>query len=190
MLTSGSSSYEIEGEIWIKSEGADAAPGPDEGEAANPAEEGGARRDHEGEDTQPVNSTSELPGIVGTSVDTFEDGVKSSVKPPGEVVVLDNATSEDARLALPGSMAAGFTGDPGSSTLPWATRMAARAASRAASRTAHKVSSAQLAPELPELKRQVSSNMVVGIILQVRSPLIVSDCLPHHPAGAISLELP
>ena len=128
VLTSWSSSYEIEGEIWIKSEGADAAPGPDEGEAANPAEEGGARRDHEGEDTQPVNSTSELPGIVGTSVDTFEDGVKSSVKPPGEVVVLDNATSEDARLALPGSMAAGFTGDPGSSTLPWATRMAARAA--------------------------------------------------------------
>jgi hypothetical protein len=41
VLTSGSSSYEIEGEIWIKSEGADAAPGPDEGEAANPAEEGG-----------------------------------------------------------------------------------------------------------------------------------------------------
>jgi hypothetical protein len=39
-------------------------------------------------------------------------------------------------------------------------------------------------------KRQVSSNMVVGIILQVRSPLSSLDCLPHHPAGAISLELP
>ena len=163
VLTGGSSSYEIEGEIWIQSEGADAAPGPDEGEAANPAEEGGARRDQEGEDTLPVNSTSELPGIIGTSVDTFEDGVKSNVKLPGEVVVLDNATSEDARLSLPGSIAADIIGDPGSSTLPWTTRMATREATR----TAHRVSTAQLVPELP-LKRQVSSNMVVGIILQVR----------------------
>ena len=34
VLTSGGSSFEIEGEIWIEREGADAAPGPDEAEEA------------------------------------------------------------------------------------------------------------------------------------------------------------
>jgi hypothetical protein len=34
VLSSGGSSFEIEGEIWIEREGADAAPGPDEAEEA------------------------------------------------------------------------------------------------------------------------------------------------------------
>ena len=37
VLTSGGSSFEIEGEIWIEREGADAAPGPDEAEEAEEA---------------------------------------------------------------------------------------------------------------------------------------------------------
>ena len=37
VLTSGSSSFEIEGEIWIEREGADAAPGPDKAEEAEEA---------------------------------------------------------------------------------------------------------------------------------------------------------
>jgi hypothetical protein len=37
-----------------------------------------------------------------------------------------------------------------------------------------------LGKSAPKPKRQVSSNMVVGIILQVRSPSIFIDCLPHH----------
>ena len=270
VISSGGSSFEIEGEIWIEREGADAAPGPDEAEEAE--EEA---TDAEGEDADwqsedplrcarmrvlstalrptgrppcmqvlstarhvpcqsrgrahtalhasaqhgappvlppspplqtppfsppfsppfapslereptPINSTSELPGIYGTSVDSFEDGINSTVDLPDGISFASVAPaliirSEDAARVSSGVSFAITAPD----------EISSKEISPKASRKPHRVSAA--ASEPPKLgkskpKRQVSSNMVVGIILQVRSPLIVSDCLPHHPAGAPPLN--
>ena len=128
----------------------------------------------EGEPT-PINSTSELPGIYGTSVDSFEDGLNSTVDLPDGISFASVAPpllvirSEDAARVSSGVSFAITAPDEISSK---------------ASRKPHRVSAASELPILgksaPKPKRQVSSNMVVGIILQVRSPSIFIDCLPHH----------
>ena len=133
----------------------------------------------EGEPT-PINSTSELPGIYGTSVDSFEDGLNSTVDLPDGISFASVAPpllvirSEDAARVSSGVSFAITAPDEISSS----------EISSKGSRKPHRVSAASELPILgksaPKPKRQVSSNMVVGIILQVRSPSIVIDCLPHH----------
>ena len=156
----------------------------------------------EGEPT-PINSTSELPGIYGTSVDSFEDGINSTVDLPDGISFASVAPaliirSEDAARVSSGVSFAITAPD----------EISSKEISSKASRKPHRVSASSELPKLgksaPKPKRQVSSNMVVGIILQVRSPLlsliasliilqvrspsISLDCLPHHPTGASPLN--